>query len=180
MRRFGDWAERIAADWMENPIQQIAVVQLSEFSTSHDGACRVSFGEDERIGFVKPREDRASRVIAHEKMASDLGNLLDLPVAPVVIRDREAAEPWNRFTALSLSCLASPREWSDAPPALMLWRSLSRCVSSGPGSETRITTITGRICCTNYQTNRVGQRLQCRLASQIPSSFARNALYHAR
>lgn len=115
MRKFADWAERIAADWMETPVQTIPVVQLTEFSNSADGACRASFGEDERIGFVKPREEKGSRVIAHEKIASDIGKLLGLPVAPVVIREKEADAPWDRLTALSLSCLASPRHWGDAP-----------------------------------------------------------------
>lgn len=115
MRKFGDWAEQIAADWAKTPIQRISVVQLSEFSNSADGACRVSFGKDERIGFVKPREEKGSCVIAHEKIASDIGKLLGLPVAPVVIRQRETDEPWDRLTALSLSCLVSPRHWGDAP-----------------------------------------------------------------
>jgi len=115
MRKFGEWAERIADDWMGNPIQQISVVQLTEFSNSADGACRVSFGDDERIAFVKPREEKGSRVIAHEKIASDIGKLLQLPVAPVVIREREPDAPWDRLTAMSLSCLASPRHWGDAP-----------------------------------------------------------------
>lgn len=115
MRKFADWAERIATDWMKNPVQQIPVVQLGEFSNSADGACRVSFGNDERMAFVKPREEKGSRVIAHEKIASDIGKLLALPVAPVVIREREAQEPWNRYTAMSLSCLVASRHWGDAP-----------------------------------------------------------------
>lgn len=115
MRKFADWAERIAADWAENPVQRIPVVQLSEFTANTaDGACRVSFSQDERIGFVKPREEKGSRVIAHEKIASDIGRLLGLPVAPVVIREKEDA-PWDRLTAMSLSCLAAPRHWGDAP-----------------------------------------------------------------
>lgn len=118
MRKFHDWAERIAADWMANPIQSVPVVQLSEFTSSADGACRVSFGDDERIAFVKPREEKGSRVIAHEKIASDIGKLLGLPVAPVVIRAKEADPPWDRFTAMSLSCLAAPRHWGDTPLAL--------------------------------------------------------------
>jgi hypothetical protein len=119
MRHFPDWAEKIGEDWMENPIQSLTVVRLSEFSGSADGACRVEFAVDgSRVGFVKPREDKSSCVVAHEKIASDLAAKLGLPVPPVLIRKSEAGNEWDRLTALSLACLPSPRHWAEAPLAM--------------------------------------------------------------
>ena len=115
LRRFLSPVPTIARNWFDNPIQSIPVEKLGEFSPSADGACRVRFGGD-RVGFVKPREDRGTLVVAHEKIASDLGYVLNLPIAPVVIRLPEEGSDWDRHTAMSLSCLGAARHWAEGSP----------------------------------------------------------------
>lgn len=112
--RFRSAFDQLAIDWFERPIQTINVNRLGEFSQSADGACRVSFRNDD-VGFVKPRAETGSRVVANEKIASDLARMLHLPVPPVVVREPEDGNEWDRFSALSLSCLGSARHWGEGP-----------------------------------------------------------------
>lgn len=105
----------MAQHWFENPIQEIPVQRLSDYSQTADGACRVSFF-DQHVGFVKPRPDSQNPlVVANEKIAADLGFLLHLPVAPVVIRLPIEGTEWQRHSAMSLACLPAGRHWGDQP-----------------------------------------------------------------
>ncbi len=112
LRQYIPQVEVLAKTWYDNPIQNIAVDPIGEFSPTADGACRVRF-ESWRIGFVKPRPESANlRVVVNEKIASDLGFLLDLPVAAVVVREPDTT--WSSRSALSLAALASARPWDVA------------------------------------------------------------------
>lgn len=118
LRNFPDSVPGIAQDWYDNPVQRLAVTRLSEYSPSADGACRASFG-DGSVGFVKPRPDHAgSLVVCNEKIAADLGHVLHLPVAPVVVREVMVGTEWVRMTSMSLACLAAGRHWGDGPLAV--------------------------------------------------------------
>jgi hypothetical protein len=80
-----------AEQWFHNPIQAITVTTIGQFSPSADGACRVEFDRG-AVGYVNPRQDAAKNpVVAREKIAFDLGFLLGLPVAPVVVRSPDPA-----------------------------------------------------------------------------------------
>ena len=117
LRNFSDAVPGIAQDWYDNPIQKLDVTRLSEYSASADGACRASFGTG-HVGFVKPRPDNPSElVIFNEKIAADLGYVLHLPVAPVVVREAMEGTEWSRMTSMSLACLKSGRHWGDGPLA---------------------------------------------------------------
>lgn len=98
-------------------MQTIPVDRLGDYSASADGACRVKFWGS-IIGFVKPRADAGTQVVANEKIASDLGFLLGLPVAPVVVRTPQDGTEWDRYTALSLACFPSARHWCEAGPGV--------------------------------------------------------------
>jgi hypothetical protein len=99
--------------WFEQPCQSLDVERLSDFSQTADGACRVSFSSGV-IGFVKPRPDNQNlNVVANEKLASDLGHLLELPLAPILVRP--PMEEWPRYSALSLVCLPQGRHWEQGP-----------------------------------------------------------------
>ncbi|SEI85375.1 hypothetical protein SAMN05518849_1011117 [Sphingobium sp. AP50] len=117
LRRFVDPVPNIAEDWFDNPIQILNVTRIGDYSSSADGACRVTFGGS-RVGFVKPRMDAGTPVVANEKIAADLGFLLHLPVAPVVIRAPQDGTEWDRFTILSLACLGSGRHWGEGNASL--------------------------------------------------------------
>ena len=111
LRRYLPPKPTIAENWYENPVQTIPVEVQGEYSQTADGACRVIFGEESHVGFVKPRPDNSNpNVVANEKLASDLAHLLHLPVAPVVIRATE--DNWPNFTALSLVCFEQGRHWA--------------------------------------------------------------------
>jgi hypothetical protein len=106
--------EKTAEEWYSNPIQNIQIERIGDFSQTADGACRVKFDGD-RIGFVKPRPDIGrSPVVVNEKIASDFGYLLELPVAAVVVREPD--ETWSNRSAMSLAALTGARHWdvSDA------------------------------------------------------------------
>jgi hypothetical protein len=101
----------LAELWFQFPIDSLSVKLEGDYSHTADGACRVSFGGGD-IGFVKPRPDSPNpNVVANEKIASDLGHLLHLPVAPVLIRKPEPN--WPNYTALSLVCLPQGRHWDQ-------------------------------------------------------------------
>jgi hypothetical protein len=100
-----------AAQWFQNPIQKIAVKVLGAFSATADGACPVELEDGDRA-YVKPRADVSRNlVVAREKIASDLGYLLELPVAPVVVRLPDPPD-WAHHSAMSLAALAAARLWS--------------------------------------------------------------------
>jgi hypothetical protein len=114
LRRFTSHARPLAEHWFANPIQDIDVVVSGEYSGTADGACYVEFGVAS-WGYVKPRPGNPNpNVVANEKLASDIGFMLGLPVAPVVIRSPK--DGWPTHTALSLQCLKSPRLWNQGPP----------------------------------------------------------------
>lgn len=115
-RIFDQVINTIADRWFDDPIQDIAFDKIGDYSPSLDGACEVKIAYD-RIAFLKPRETVADLQIANEKIASDIGYLIGLPVAPAVIRPPDKTSG-SRHTLLSLSCLKSSRHWSDVPPAL--------------------------------------------------------------
>jgi hypothetical protein len=102
-----------AAQWFQSPIQTIPVTTLGPFSATADGACPVQFGTSDR-GYVKPRPDAEKNIIvAREKIASDLGYLLGLPVATVIIRTPGPdLTAWPHHSAMSA---ANPvaRAWGD-------------------------------------------------------------------
>lgn len=63
---------------------------------------------------MKPRPDAARNlVVAREKIASDLGRMLELPVAAVVVRTPEA-NTWPHHSALSEDSLVAARHWGAA------------------------------------------------------------------
>jgi hypothetical protein len=99
-----------AEQWFHNPIQAITVTTIGQFSPSADGACRVEFDRG-AVGYVKPRQDAAKNpVVAREKIAFDLGFLLGLPVAPVVVRSPDPPA-WPYHSALSLEASTAARLW---------------------------------------------------------------------
>jgi hypothetical protein len=99
-----------AAQWFQRPIQPIAVTPTGPFSSTADGACPVEFDGGD-AAYVKPRPDAAKNpAVAREKIAFDLAYLLELPVAPVVVRLPEPNE-WPHHSAMSLAALPSARLW---------------------------------------------------------------------
>lgn len=111
-RKFTTAAEQIASDWLANPVQNLSVTSLGPFSNTADGACLASLPGGETV-FVKPRPDAQKHIIvAREKIVSDLGSLLELPVAPVVVRRPDGAE-WPHYSAASLVCLGAGRQWGS-------------------------------------------------------------------
>lgn len=83
---------------------------LGPFSTTADGSCPVEL-IDGATAYVKPRPAAARNLtVAREKIASDLGYLLGLPVAPVVVRLPEGTA-WPHHSALSLAMLPAARQW---------------------------------------------------------------------
>jgi len=100
-----------AAKWFQNPIQAISVTPLGPFSTTADGACPVKLVDGD-VAYVKPRPDTAKNlVVAREKIAADLGHLLNLPVAPVVIRLPDPTQKWPHYSAMSLAKMPAARQW---------------------------------------------------------------------
>lgn len=113
LRRYSTPVIDLAAHWFDNPIQTIDVSLDGDFTPTADGACRVRFSGND-IGFVKPRPGNINpQVIGNEKIASDLGRLLHLPVAPVVVRRQQTG--WLQMTAMSLVCLNQGRHWGSGP-----------------------------------------------------------------
>jgi hypothetical protein len=109
---FADAALPIADEWFQEPIQSISVKILGPFSATADGACQVALPDGVTIAYVKPRSDVERKlVVAREKIAADLAHILELPVAPVVVRLPMPDEGWPYHTAMSLSCLKSGRLW---------------------------------------------------------------------
>lgn len=105
-------AQSTADRWFNEPIQSIPVKTLGPFSATADGACQVAL-PDGAIAFVKPRPDAPRNlVVAREKIASDLAHILELPVAPVVVRVPIPDQGWPHHSALSLSCLKAGRLWA--------------------------------------------------------------------
>jgi hypothetical protein len=99
-----------AALWFQSPIQLIAVTPIGQFSSTADGACPVEFDGGD-VAYVKPRPDAAKNAaVAREKIAFDLAYLLELPVAPVVVRLPEP-DAWPYHSAMSLAALPSARLW---------------------------------------------------------------------
>ena len=112
-RRLSASATALAADWYDKPIQKIPVSVRGRFTQTEDGACEVAL-HDGTIAFVKPRQDKQKKLmVAREKIAADLGHVFDLPVAPVVVRKPEGGD-WPFYSAMSLACLNSPREWKSS------------------------------------------------------------------
>ncbi len=135
--------------WFDQPCQVLEVERLSEFSQTADGACRVRFSSGV-IGFVKPRPDNQSlNVVANEKLASDLGHLLNLPLAPILVRPPMGE--WPRYSALSLVCLPQGRHWEQGPAHRTeeLDKQLEALRVFGRGSETWIMEVTLKTCCMN-------------------------------
>lgn len=113
LRNYAPPAPDIAEDWYCNPIQEIAVEVLGGYSPSADGACRVKYS-DNLIAYVKPRPDSQNQdVVANEKIAADLGHILELPVVPIVVR--QPMEGWPIYTAMSFACLPQGRHWEQGP-----------------------------------------------------------------
>lgn len=111
-RNYGSNVGAIAADWFSRPLQDLDVLQRGDYSATADGACEVSLPND-ALAFAKPRPGNPnSALIAREKIASDLGFLLGMPVAPVVIRTPQPTKGWPEATMLSLNCLPTGRLWS--------------------------------------------------------------------
>ncbi len=109
---FASDALSTAEQWFDEPIQSIPVKPLGPFSATADGACQVAL-QDGSIAFVKPRPDAPRNlVVAREKIASDLAYLLELPVAPVVVRTPMPEQGWPHHSAMSLSCLKAARLWA--------------------------------------------------------------------
>ena len=110
IRNYGVTIDAVAAQWFRKPIQNLDVRPRGLYSPTADGACEVDIPACGLIGFVKPHPERPNHsVVAREKIASDLGYVLGLPVSPVVVRAPMAG--WPDFTALSLNCLRSGRLW---------------------------------------------------------------------
>jgi hypothetical protein len=100
-----------ADSWFQTPIQSIPVKTVGNFSATADGACEVQLA-DGSVAYVKPRPGAAHNLLlAREKIAFDLAHLLNLPIAPVVVRTPEPASGWQHFSLLSLACLLSGRLW---------------------------------------------------------------------
>lgn len=98
--------------WYEQPIQSISITPMGPFSATADGACQVALPDGD-TAYAKPRPDTARNlVVAREKIASDLGYRLGLPVAPVVVRLPDPANGWNYYSALSLARLKGARLWA--------------------------------------------------------------------
>ena len=115
---FADAALPIADQWFQEPIQSISVQILGPFSATADGACQVALPDGVTIAYVKPRPDAERKlVVAREKIAADLAHVLELPVAPVVVRLPMPDEGWPHHSAMSLSCLKSGRLWATGGAA---------------------------------------------------------------
>jgi hypothetical protein len=98
--------------WFQEPVQLIPVTPLGPFSATADGACQVALA-DGAVAFVKPRPDAPRNlVVAREKIAADLAHILELPVAPVVVRLPMPDQGWPHHSAMSLSCLKAGRLWA--------------------------------------------------------------------
>lgn len=113
LRKFPAAAASVADDWYRDPICTASVTPLGAFSQSADGACQVAL-PDGSLAYVKPRPDAEKKlVVAREKIAADLGHLLDLPVAPVAVRLPDQENGWPFHSAISLVCLPAGRLWQD-------------------------------------------------------------------
>jgi hypothetical protein len=104
-----DSPQTTAGLWFQDPIQTIAARATGNFSPTADGACPIEFG-DNRSAFVKPRTENKI-LVAQEKIAADLGYLLGLPVAPIVILNPDPSNNWPHHTAMSLVVNKSARLW---------------------------------------------------------------------
>ncbi len=115
-RNYGSRIEQIASDWYANPIQSVDVIQRGGYSQTADGACEVEICRFNAIAFAKPRPEKASpALVGREKVASDLGHILGLPIAPTVVRPPSSG--WPNFTVMSLQCLPTGRLWSTGGDA---------------------------------------------------------------
>jgi hypothetical protein len=110
-RRYLPSIRAIGQTWFNTPIQQIPITLSGTFSSTADGACQAYLG-DGTVVYAKPRPGTANNILlGREKVAADLGHLLELPVAPVVIREPGAS--WSDHSMLSLACLPAGRLWSS-------------------------------------------------------------------
>lgn len=100
-------------DWFANPIQDVQIQKLGDFSQTADGACPVRLTGNQ-TAFAKPRsQQNAKLVVAREKICADLGRRLNLPTAPVLVRRPDASGDWNDHSLLSLATLPQGRTWGD-------------------------------------------------------------------
>jgi hypothetical protein len=117
LARFAAPTMPIAEQWYRTPIQSISVTCVGPFSLTADGACQVHL-PDGSVAYLKPRPGaERNLMVAREKIASDLARLLDLPVAPVVVRTPDPSAGWNHHSALSLACLPAARPWAHGGAA---------------------------------------------------------------
>jgi hypothetical protein len=107
LRSYTPAVEAKAKEWRDRSIDQVAVRRHGYFTPSNDGACPVILpcGLE---SFLKPR-DHNNLTVAREKIASDLGYDLQLPVAPTLVR--EACNEFPHPCVLSLVSLPQPRPW---------------------------------------------------------------------
>lgn len=110
-RSFDADVEAYAKRWHDRPIEQLHMVQQGDFTPSADGACLVQFDGD-RLAFTKPRPGNpANLVVAREKIAADIAYLVELPVAPLLVKP--PCGTWPQYRAVSLVSLPSTRGWGD-------------------------------------------------------------------
>ena len=110
-RHFGKDVERHALRWFNKPVQQFGMLQQSNWTDTAQGACLVRL-QDCPPAFAKPRSGKPDKLlVAREKIASDLSYMLQLPVAPVVIK--EPCGTWPHHCAVSMVSLPSPRPWGE-------------------------------------------------------------------
>ena len=113
LRKFAPTAASYEDNWFDNPIQDILVKIVGQYSATADGACPVELPGGS-MAYMKPRPDtQKNLVVAREKIAADLAHLLGLPVAPTVVKRPNPADGACYHSALSLVCLAAGRTWQN-------------------------------------------------------------------
>lgn len=113
-RQFDDATEEVARAWRSTAIIDCRIVQNGRWTSWGDGACAFRLPDDRQC-FGKPRQTSTNTLlICREKIASDLGFDLGLPVAPVIIRRN--CRDWPQWMALSLVTLDGGRHWHPDGP----------------------------------------------------------------
>lgn len=120
-RRFAPELESIAAEWAEKAVSTDAWKDLGSFGGTESRPFRARRYRDGLVGLAKPglrHEDDVPRA-AHEKLAADLAEALDLPVPPVILWECDSGnEKRARYVSISAWAFGQSLLWNEAKEAL--------------------------------------------------------------
>jgi len=116
-RSFSPEIEEIAAKCAINPItDEPFTCDGAPVGGAGTTARRVTMNESGAKAWAKPARDNPGDIncAAHEKIASDLGQLLGLPIPPVSLSRRTAGTGMAPVVAISYEALPQGRPWAQA------------------------------------------------------------------